>query len=536
MTRMDAGGGVSVVTTMPLDDKIASLVDHDVPSRLAAKDSGLWGEAARDEAEIRLGWLDTFEQSHALLPRLDSLKIRLREQGIDHVVLAGMGGSSLAPEVICRTLDVPLTVLDTTSPDTIRQALADRLESTVVVVSSKSGGTIETESLRRAYAQAFTDAGVKNVGDHFVIVTDSGSPLEQRGTAMKATVFCADPNVGGRYSALTAFGLVPAALAGVDVAALLDEAATFAGSLTNATPDNPAVALGAALTVEPTLSISDDGSGIIGLGDWAEQLIAESTGKDDTGVLPFVLESPVAPGVRTSGQVNAVVGGASTMTSDGSSVRLTPPDIAVHGPLGAQFLCWEAATAYAGYLLQINPFDQPNVAESKDNTNRILDSGAAIEKPSFVEEHIEARGTDANNLAQALAQLVEGLSGDDYLAVTAFLDPHSDEYVAQLRALLSRKLTVPVTFGWGPRYLHSTGQFHKGGRQTGRFLHITGVVEEDIEVPGRAYGFGELQAAQAQGDRESLSQKNRPLLHVHLTDRAAGIDQLINAVKELPVQ
>jgi glucose-6-phosphate isomerase len=532
VTRMDAAAGLAVTTTLDLSVPLQNLQGADIPAKLAAKDPSLWGPEAVEEASIRLGWVDTFARSRALLPQLEAVKTQLRDDAIDHVVLAGMGGSSLAPEVICRTLDVPLTVLDTTDAGQIRAAVEDRLESTVIVVSSKSGGTVETESIRRAYAQAFTDAGIKNVGRHFVIVTDPGSPLEQLGKAMQATIFLADPDVGGRYSALTAFGLVPAALAGVNVTELLDQAEELAASIAADPPDNPALLLGAALSSRPTISIAEDGSGIVGLGDWAEQLIAESTGKNGTGVLPVVMESVAAPGARASQVLTTVVGG-SRAAGLASGSRLTPPDVQVSGPLGAQFLVWELATAYAGRLLEIDPFNQPNVAESKDNTKSILDTGAPDEEPAFTDAAVAVYGTQAATLSGALGELAAQLPGDGYLAIMAYLDREADSAVAELRSLIADQVAAPVTFGWGPRFLHSTGQFHKGGRPTGVFLQITAETTHDLEVPGRPYTFAVLQAAQAAGDRRALTDRDRPLLRLHLLDRAAGIAQLLAAAKEM---
>jgi glucose-6-phosphate isomerase len=255
-----------------------------VPARLVAGDSTLWGADAEAEAAIRLGWLTTFQRSRELLPRLTALRAELTAEGLDHIVLAGMGGSSLAPEVICRSAGVELTVLDTTDPGQVRAALADRLQQTVVVVSSKSGGTAETDSHRRAYLQAFVQSGLSEVdaGRRFVVVTDPGSPFVETAEKMGAReIFLADADVGGRYSALTAFGLVPSALAGADVEQLLDDAESLAGQLGQ---DNPALLLGcllgsAAVAGRDKLLLADNDSGIVGFGDWAEQLVAESTGK-----------------------------------------------------------------------------------------------------------------------------------------------------------------------------------------------------------------------------------------------------------------
>jgi glucose-6-phosphate isomerase len=514
-----------------------ALVAAGVPGKLAAKDPSLWGPDAEAEAKIRLGWVDTHRRSRELLTQLAELKAELGD--LDHVVLAGMGGSSLAPEVITRTLGVPLTVLDTTDPGQVRAALRDRLERTVVVVSSKSGTTVETDSHRRAYWQAFLDAGMTEAeaGRHFVIVTDPGSPLEEIAAGMGAFTVLADPNVGGRYSALTAFGLVPSALAGVEVADLLDQADALAASLA-ADRDNPALALGAALGAAATdgrdkVALVSDGTGIDGLGDWAEQLIAESTGKAGVGILPVVVESPQSPGVEGPDVLTVSYGGAlaaGQVPGGGGD-----PDVAVNGPLGAQFLAWEYATAVAGVVLGIDPFNQPNVTESKENTNKILASGLPAETPSFTEGAIEvyAPAGAPGDLVGVLRWLLDGMGDGGYVAVMAYLDRFADADAARLRPLLAAASGRPVTFGWGPRFLHSTGQYHKGGPQVGSYLQLTGAVADDLPVPGKPYTFGELQAAQAAGDRQALAGRNRPVLRLHLTDRSAGVAQLLDAAGEL---
>jgi hypothetical protein len=512
----------------------AALVEAGVPGLLAQKDPTLWGSEAEAEAKIRLGWVDTHRRSRELLPQLAELKAELAD--LDHVVLAGMGGSSLAPEVITRTLGRPLTVLDTTDPGQVRAALGDRLNRTVVVVSSKSGSTVETDSHRRAYLQAFLDAGLTEAeaGRHFVIVTDPGSPLEATARQMGAFVVLADPEVGGRYSALTAFGLVPSALAGVDVAELLDQAEELFVALAK-DGDNPALALGAALGAAATsgrdkVALVPDGTGIVGLGDWAEQLIAESTGKSGVGILPVVVESPGAA-IAGDDVLTVTLGGSLPAGAvPGGGVR---PDVAVNGPLGVHFLTWEFATALAGRVLGIDPFNQPNVTESKENTNRILSSGLPASEPSFVEGAIEVYGSSASSLHDALGNLLLAARPSGYVAVMAYLDRFADADAAQVRPLLAEISGRPVTFGWGPRFLHSTGQYHKGGPQVGAYLQITGAVADDLAVPGRPYSFGQLQAAQAAGDREALAGRSRPLLRLHLTDRASGIVQLLDAVRSL---
>jgi glucose-6-phosphate isomerase len=276
-----------------------------------------------------------------------------------------------------------------------------------------------------------------------------------------------------------------------------------------------------------------DGSGtsIQGFGDWAEQLIAESTGKEGRGILPVVLESVDAPGAQGDDVLLAVVG-------DGAPAQ--QPSIGVTGPLGAQFLGWEYATAVAGRVLGINPFDQPNVTESKDNTNRILGEGLPDERPAATIGAIEVRGSGGvldgvdlgahDGVVLALDALIAAIPPRGYLAVMAYLDRMQDAPAGELRALLARRTEHAVTFGWGPRFLHSTGQYHKGGPQVGAFLQITGVVEQDLAVPDKPFDFAELQAAQAAGDRKALADRGRPLLHLHLVDRAAGLAQLREAL------
>ncbi len=543
---MEAAAGLAVygATAVPgAEAARAELVGAGVPAKLAGGDAGLWGDEARAEASIRLGWLDTSVRSRELVGRLTELRQELIAEGLDHVVLAGMGGSSLAPEVISRTLGVPLTVLDTTDPHQVRRALADRLDRTVVVVSSKSGGTVETDSQFRVYRQALRDLGLDEdtVGKRFVIVTDPGSPLEQVGKEAGAReVFLADPNVGGRYSALTAFGLVPAALAGVDVAELLDQADELGRSLRSDT-DNPALALGAALGAAAAagrdkLVLVEDGSGLVGLGDWAEQLIAESTGKQGNGILPVVLGAPDAPGSTAPDVLLVSVGGA---VAAGDVPRAGEvPQLAVNGPLGAQFLAWEYATAVAGRLLGINPFDQPNVTESKENTKRILGTGLPATSTAFTDGAVEVyadadllRG--ASDTAGSLNALLASVADRGYLAIMAYLDRIGDAAAAEVRDLLAAATPHAVTFGWGPRFLHSTGQYHKGGPARGSFLQVTGAVTDDLEIPGQPYTFGTLQAAQAAGDLQALTGRERPALRLHLTDRVAGVGQLLEACRQL---
>jgi glucose-6-phosphate isomerase len=526
-------GGLAVSTRVADTGVVNTLVSDRVASRLAAGDATLWGPAAQEEAAIRLGWVRLHETSRPLLAEIEALQADLRAEGLDRVVLCGMGGSSLAPEVVTRSAGVPLTVLDTTDPARINAAITDRLDRTVVVVSSKSGSTVETDSQRRAFEAAFDAAGIEP-GPRMVAVTDPGSGLAELATTSGyRRVFLADPSVGGRYSALTAFGLVPSALAGVDVSGLLDEAASVAAVLAADDPNNPALVLGAALgggvtTGRDKVAIADAGSGIVGFADWAEQLIAESTGKNGTGILPIALADVDDPELRWPAPdlLPAVLGPA-------------PPDggVSVSGPLGAQFLLWEYATAVAGRIIGINPFDQPDVESAKKAARGLLDRQPAPDPPAFVDGDVEVRGsaellTGVTSLPAVVTALLTQLPDDGYLAVMAYLDREGgDAALADLRRPLAMRTERPVTFGWGPRFLHSTGQYHKGGPPTGVFLQVTGAVGQDLAVPDRPFSFGELISAQAAGDAQVLADLNRPILRLHLTDRSAGVARLLEVLR-----
>ncbi|MCW2613602.1 MAG: glucose-6-phosphate isomerase [Frankiales bacterium] len=513
---------------------LARARDAGLAAALAGKDPTLWGPEATPEASSRLGWLDVVGTGRALLPEVLALRQELLAEGVDRVVLCGMGGSSLAPEVVCASAGAPLVVVDTTDPGQVRAALVE-LERTVVVVSSKSGGTLETDSHRRAARAAFEAAGI-DPSRRVVVVTDPGSPFEQTARADGSrAVFLADPDVGGRYSALTAFGIVPAGLAGADVGALLDAAAELLATLPS--DDSAALALGAVLTGGAVAGrdklVLPPAEGLVGFGDWVEQLVAESTGKQGKGVLPVVVEALDAPGTEPAADTHLVVAGA-------DATPLPAVGTVVTGSLGAQFLAWEYATAVLGWGLEINPFDQPNVQESKDNTGAILDARAGGDSPVrqspslFTEGGVEVHATGdllagVTDLAGALQALLDAVPERGYLAVMAYLDRHQQAGAHDLRALLARRLAHPVTFGWAPRFLHSTGQLHKGGPQTGAFLQVTGAVEQDLEIPGRPFTFGELQAAQALGDLRALDQRGRPALRLHLLDRREGLATLLRA-------
>ncbi len=525
--------------------RVPELVEERFASRMFAGDATLWGAAAEPEASVRLGWTALHRTSRPLLGQVAAIREELREDGVEHVVLCGMGGSSLAPEVICAAAGVELTVLDSSHPDQVRAALADRLESTVVVVSSKSGSTVETDSQRRAYVAAFESAGIDPTR-RVVIVTDPGSPLDEQSRADGYRVVNADPNIGGRYSALTAFGLVPTGIAGVDIETLLDDADAVADLLAEDDEGNPALRLGAAMAgTEPLrdkLVLVDEGSGLPGFADWAEQLIAESTGKDGVGILPVVVADSSAPevalpphDVTLARLVDGEDDDSPAPASTGAGAH-GGSDVRVAGSLGAQMLLWEAATAVAGRLLGINPFDQPDVESAKKAARSMLEGAPDTTEPDAVDGAVEIRalGGDwlggASTVAAALDALLGRLDPDTgYVAVMAYLDRLAHADLADVRRTLAIRTKRPVTFGWGPRFLHSTGQLHKGGPSTGIYLQITGSPDEDLPVAGREFGFGDLISAQAAGDARVLAEHERPVLRLHVRS-AAGLKTVRDAL------
>ena len=509
-----------------VDRVVPQLVSDLVASRLTGLDSSLWGTDAEDEAGKRLGWTESVVVSMPLVPDILALRDKLHADGVNHIVLGGMGGSSLAPEVITRTYGVELTVLDSTDPGQVLAALNDRLETTAVVISSKSGGTVETDSQKRIYEKAFRDIGIDPI-DRIVIVTDPGSPLDTAARADGYRVFNADPAVGGRFSALTAFGLVPSGLAGVDIRALLREAEAVSLELAQDSVDNPGLILAAAIAgtrpLKDKLAIVADGTHIVGFADWAEQLIAESTGKIGKGLLPVVLGKR-APELALNLPDLQIV----RLVRDVDDTRhVAEGEIEITGTLGAQLLTWEYATSIAGMLLGINPFDQPDVESAKIATRALLDSRPEPTEPVFVEQSIEVRGTaevlsGATTIRGAVDALLASVGNDGYLSVQAYVDRVAHPELEKLRDVLAARLGRPVTFGWGPRFLHSTGQFHKGGPAVGVFLQITATPVEDLEIPDRPFTFGQLIQSQAAGDASVLVDHGRPVVTLTLTNPASG--------------
>ena len=517
------------------DKFVATLVSDKVASRIAAKDFTLWGKDAEAESSVRLGWVTSALDSQPLVAGIIALRDEFAAKGVNRFVLCGMGGSSLAPEVITQTAGVELVVLDSTDADQIGSALAGDLARTAIVVSSKSGSTVETDSQKRIFEKAFTDAGIDKT-DRVVIVTDPGSPMEAAAKADGYRIFNADPTVGGRYSALTAFGLVPTGLAGVNIQGLLDDAKAALATLSADSESNPGLILGAALAKTAStngfcdkIGIVSAGTSIVGFGDWAEQLIAESTGKLGLGVLPVVLD-PKSP------ELKAEIDDLLVVRVVADATEAFEDELSVSGSLGAQFLLWEFATVVASRLIGINPFDQPDVESAKIAARGMLEQRAEVEPATFADQGIEVRSASlslegAETISAAIDKLLSELSETDgYVSIHAYLDRTSVPQAAQLRDLIAAKTGRPVTFGWAPRFLHSTGQYHKGGPRQGVFLQLVATAKTDIQVPQRPFTFGELIASQAAGDALVLANLDRPVLTLTLSDAAAGIAVITKSI------
>jgi glucose-6-phosphate isomerase len=511
-----------------ITDRTLKAAADEVARRIHDRDDTLWGPPGQPEVADRLGWLDVHERLLAEAGDLTAFARDVHASGLRHAVLLGMGGSSLAPEVFKRSFGTSadalvLHVLDSTDADAVAdvQAAVD-LDHTLFVVSSKSGGTIETLSAFHHFWEA-----TGGDGSRFVAITDPGTSLEdlarERGFRR---VFTNDPDIGGRYSALSYFGVVPAALLGADVRALLQSATDAGEALRRADPaENPGLWLGCAIG-----ELAQDGRDkltflvdppLASFGLWVEQLVAESLGKHGKGTLPVADEPPGAPEAYGSDRVFVHLHDPGHPVDDDVVGRLAEagqPVIVVqtHGAadLGRIMVVSEFATAVAGWALEINPFDQPNVQSAKDKTKEVL--GQAT--PPAIE------AADA----AALAALLDA-GPPSYLAIQGYLAP-SEEFdgeVAELRALIRDRTAMATTFGYGPRYLHSTGQLHKGGPPVGRFLQLLHAADQDVAVPGESYTFETLKRAQADGDLLVLRDRGLPAERLVLRgDPVAALRQI----------
>jgi transaldolase/glucose-6-phosphate isomerase len=557
------------------------LEEQKFPQRLWDRDAALWKNDPAHQGVIRnaLGWLRV---SHAMLGHLEGLSSFVQEvksAGFTHAVVLGMGGSSLCPDVCRATFGtapgfLQLHVLDSTVPGSVAQIEKSvDLAHTLFLVSSKSGGTVEPNSFFKYFYERLRALKGERAGEHFVAITDPGTSLEKLAAEKKfRRVFPGVPDIGGRYSALSNFGILPAALAGVDVQTLLERAEHMAHASGPSVPakENPGVVLGATLAEAArrgrdkiTFVIS---RGIEAFADWAEQLIAESTGKEGKGLLPVVGEALGEP--RVYGKDRIFVHLKLESEADGSLEQaLSALEAAGHPvirislhdklDLGQEFFRWEVATATAGALLDIDPFDQPNVQESKDNTNQLLQQFRSQgkfgeEAPALEADGIQlycspeirasleraqgAQGRKSHLPEGYLAAFLNQARPGDYVALLAYLEPTTENgaFLESIRTRLRDATHLATTLGYGPRYLHSTGQLHKGGANNGLFIQITVDDARDLPIPGETYSFSILKQAQALGDLRSLESKQRRVIRLHLGKdvpaQLARLEKLVESV------
>ncbi len=520
-----------------------ALNHNQVVDRLWAKDHRLWKPDPKEITD-RLGWLTVQDQMRQQLEQLQRCIVAATNMNIKDVVLLGMGGSSLGPEVF-RTLfgsvkgSPRLWVLDSTIPGWVRQVTkAISPSRTLFLVASKSGGTIEVMSLFAHFWKLVTNAKGNYGGKQFVAITDLGTGLEKMAREYGfGEIFTNPADIGGRYSVLSLFGLVPAALLGLDIAKLLDRAAGMAERCRQQhdIAANPGAYLGAAMgslakigrdkvtvIASPTLST---------FGLWVEQLLAESTGKEGTGLIPIAQEPVLKPGaygtdrffvyLKLKGDKNHRLDQAVHALVKGNHPVLQF-DLRDRYDVAAEFFRWECATAIAGHILGIHPFDQPNVQESKDNTSRVLDT---FQTTGRLPEQVSSQ---PKNSARDFARL---LQTGTYLSILGYTTPSRplETAVGRLRRALMSKYRVATTFGYGPRYLHSTGQLHKGGPNTGVFLELVDRMSPDVPIPGKPFSFGTLAKAQATGDIESLRAHHRQAIRVQLGHNQAATVNTIAA-------
>ncbi|MGH2520956.1 MAG: bifunctional transaldolase/phosoglucose isomerase [Anaerolineales bacterium] len=520
--------------------------------RLWKKDPTLWkpGDPAHQkEISLRLGWLDVADLMLAKVTEMTTFAGEVRRAGFTHALLCGMGGSSLTPEVLRESFGVAkgyldLAVLDSTDPAAVLSA-EDRAARTLYIIASKSGGTTEPNAMFQYFWERVKAVKGDRAGESFIAITDPGTAMEQRAKDHNfRRIFLNPPEIGGRYSALSYFGLVPAALMGIDVAELLERAKRMMLACGPIIPaaQNPGLSLGAILGTlanagrdKLTFIVSDK---IATFGYWTEQLIAESTGKEGKGILPVEGEPVGTPEVYGKDRVFAHLRMGANRRRDTAVAALAKAghpvitfDLEDAYDLGAEFLRWEIATVAAGWVLGIDPFDQPNVQESKDNTVRLLRERAATGRLPDLEG---ALVPGARNFDLRLLAHLKSAKRGDYVALTAYVErtPRREKLLRELRAAIRDRYKAATTVGYGPRFLHSTGQLHKGGANNGVFVQFVSGDPQDAPVPGEEYTFSDLKAAQALGDYQSLASRHRRVLRVNLgEDVDRGLRATLAAVK-----
>jgi transaldolase / glucose-6-phosphate isomerase len=540
-----------------LEDSYARLDRLRFADALWRKQLDVWSAdpAVQSLIATRLGWLDALDGVTPQLPRLRAFADGVRRDGFTHVVLLGMGGSSLAPEVLRQILAAQnstpsFQVLDSVDPDAVRAAMAHAATS-LFIVASKSGSTIEPTTMAAEAKRRVIDAGHTQWASRFVAITDEGTTLHRSATADGfRDVFVNPSDIGGRYSALSLFGMVPAALMGLDLDRLLAGARAMESACRIAqSRDNPGLALGSVMHAgfergrdKMTLLLPKR---LESFGLWVEQLVAESTGKHKKGIVPIAGESAEMSPLDTSGKTSSggddrvfVVVHVGDETPDPAvldrakasgapAITIQLPDVYA---LGAEFLRWEVATATAGLLMAINPFDEPNVTQAKDATSALLTVYQQRKRLPLPEPHAEINGARLT-LSEAAQATLSGapatsflrvIGRGDYLCLLAFLPPDDSRFdglLKEFRTKSGARGDCATMFGYGPRYLHSTGQLHKGGANNGVFVIIVAEADEDLPIPDRPFSFSVLETAQAVGDFQSLDREQRRALLVTLPRR-----------------
>ncbi|WP_170170345.1 glucose-6-phosphate isomerase [Hymenobacter perfusus] len=533
------------------------------------KQADLWVQDAEAQQSLRsfMGWLRVAE---TMLPRVGEIEEFAREikaAGFQHVVVMGMGGSTMTPIVFRQAFEksadgLPLLVLDTTNPGSVREIEeAVSLPETLFVVASKSGTTAEPLAFGDYFYARLKELKGDKAGENFVAITDPGSKFVTQATKEGyRRIFLNFAEVGGRFSALSYFGLVPAALYGIDIKTLLERALEMMRATGSAgdVADNPGLELGVALGVlaqqgrdKLTLVVPEN---LTDLGLWLEQLIAESTGKEDKGILPVAGDPLGTPEVYGPDRVFVYVG-FENQPDEENRRKVAALEAAGHPvvtillrdalDLGAEFFRWEVATAVASAVLEINPFDQPNVQAAKTATDQLMkvvvergslpQTSAPVLEENGLSYYTSVAGSTAT-AAEVLKAFFGQAGADNFLCIQAYLmeTPALNTELDELRQLVQQRLHIATASGYGPRFLHSTGQYHKGGPNTGLFLQLTTDHAQDLPLPGRPYTFGTFQNAQAAGDLEALHNYNRRTLRLHLgsVGEEAGVAQLLKDLKK----
>lgn len=563
-----------------VEDALARLADERIIERIWERDASVWTteETGQKIVKNALGWLNSVEFVRERLSDLQGFADEVRAADFKRVMVLGMGGSSLCPEVLRQTFgkrkdDPELLVLDSTDPETIADFTlrASPIERTLFIVASKSGSTIEPLSFYKYFYEQVRAVKGERAGENFIAITDPGTLMER--TAMEMNfrrTFLNPSDIGGRYSALSLFGILPAVLMGLDVNEMLRRAEGMIEECrepVTSVGGNPAARLGCAMGalwksgLDKLTVVTDRNLASLGL--WIEQLVAESTGKEGRGILPVASETLGAPEVYGDDRLFVSI---HTAAPDEDTERkleaLQEAGFVVlrrtlRDPLdlGAEFFAWEMATAVAGWLLEINPFDQPNVQESKDRTNELLnqykksnslyddsspepfagDGEMAVFKTGGDKEKATASTQTETSVATAISEHLSGVRSGDYVALLAYLQetPAHDELLRDIGDRIRASYRVAVTFGYGPRYLHSTGQLHKGGANNGVFILLTDEDTTDVEIPNEPYSFGILKQAQSLGDFASLAAHERRAIRVHLgRETRSGLLNLLDIVKQ----